>query len=79
LNKLKLKIATPEYVIYFYIPNGEGLPGEIRMNIGDKEATVISRASADNSAGNYEFKAIKAIQERVDKKIFPLEFTQAFY
>jgi hypothetical protein len=78
LNKLKLKIATQEYVIYSYTPEGEGIPGEIRMNIGDDEATVIFRAGEDNSTGRYAFKATKAVKGCVERKNFPLEFTQAW-
>ena len=78
MNKLKLKIATQEYVIYFYIPEGEGMPGEIRMNIGDDEASIISRAGTDNSVGRYAFKAQKAVKECVERRNFPLEFTQAW-
>ena len=78
MNKLKLKIATQEYVVYFYLPEGEGLPGEIRMNIGDNEASIISHAGSDNSAGRYAFKATKAVKDCVERKVFPLEFTQAW-
>ena len=78
MNKLKLKIATQEYVVYFYIPEGEGAPGEIHMNIGDDEASVVSHAETDNSAGRYAFKAAKAVKECVAERNFPLEFTQAW-
>ena len=79
MNKLKLKIATQEYVIYFYIPEGEGTPGEIRMDIGAEEANVVSCASKDNSAKHYGYKASKAVKQCVKEKNFPLEFTQAWY
>ena len=78
MNKLKLKIATQEYVIYFYLPEGEGIPGEISLNIVEDEALILSHAGADNSAGKYAFKAIKAIKGCVERKVFPLEFTQAW-
>jgi len=60
------------------MPEGEGVPGEIRMKIGDNEADVISRASKDNSAEHYGFKAAIAVKECVHRKNFPLEFTQAW-
>ena len=79
MNKLELKEATREYVIYFYRPEGRGTYGEIRMNIGDEEAIVISRSSEDNSAGHYAFKAADAVKECVKERNLPLEFTQAWY
>ena len=77
-NQLKLKYASQEYVVYLYFPEGQGTPGEIRMNIGDEEATVISYAEADNSAGRFAFKATKAVKRCVEEKNLPLEFTQAW-
>ena len=77
MNKLRLKEATQEFVIYLYFPDGKGSPGEIRMNIGDTEAIVLSKSDQD-SAGRYAFKATLAVQERVSKRNFPLEFTQAW-
>ena len=78
MNELRLKIATQEYVIYLYYPEGAGKPGEIRMTIGDKDASVLSRAEKDNSVGRYAFKAGKAVKDCVERKVFPMEFTQAW-
>jgi len=80
LNVLKLKIATPEYVVYFYYPEDKGEPGEIRMNIPEEETIVVSHASGDNSAGHYAFKAAGAIKECVSKtQNIPIKFTNAWY
>ena len=78
MNIMKLKIATPEYVIYHYIPEGKGTPGEIRMDIDGENALITARASNDNSAEHYGYKAAGAVKERVGKKIFPLQFTNAW-
>ena len=75
---LKLKIATQEYVVYLYFPEGKGKPGEIKMIIGDNDASIISHAEYDNSAGRYAYKAIKAMKECIKRKMFPIEFTQAW-
>ena len=77
MNKLELKEATSEYVIYFYRPEGRGTYGEIRMNIGDEEAAIISRSDADNS-GRYAYKATIAVKECVNRRNLPMEFTQAW-
>ena len=77
MNKLELKEANQQYVIYLYRPENNGTYGEIYMNIGDDEAVVVSRASDDN-AGRYAFKATKAVAECVKERNFPLEFTQAW-
>jgi len=79
MNELELKEATKEHVVYFYRPEGRGTPGEIRMVIGDEKATVVSRASEDNSAGHYAFKAARAVKECVGERSFPLRFIQAWY
>ena len=77
MNKLELKEATRDYVIYFYRPEGKGTYGEIRMNLGDEEADIISRSDEDNS-GKYAFKAAIAVKECVHRRNLPLEFTQAW-
>ena len=77
MNKLELKEATKEYVVYFYRPEGRGTCGEIRMNIGDDEAAIVSHSDADNS-GQYAFKAAIAVKECVNRRNLPMEFTQAW-
>ncbi|MCL2086062.1 MAG: hypothetical protein FWH05_00510 [Oscillospiraceae bacterium] len=81
MNKLKLKEATQAYVIYLYYPDGKDKYGEIRMDIGDEEANVTTRADLGNeiTSGSYAFKAAKAVKECVQERNFPLEFTQAWY
>ena len=78
MNELKLKIATQEYVVYLYFPEGIGKPGEIEMKIGDKDASILSRAEKDNSAGRYAYRATKAVKDCVERKVFPMEFIQAW-
>jgi len=78
MNELKLKIATQDYVIYQYFPEGEGKPGEIKITIGNDDASVISHAEEDNSAGRYAYRAIKAVKDCVERKVFPMEFIQAW-
>jgi len=79
MNTLKLKIATPDYVIYFYYPDGKGEPGEVRMDINVGNAFVLTQASNDNSAGHYGFKAANAVKECVADNNIPLEFTNAWH
>ncbi|MCL2086221.1 MAG: hypothetical protein FWH05_01335 [Oscillospiraceae bacterium] len=79
--KLKLKEATQTYVIYLYFPDGKDKCGEIRMNIGDEEAIVLTRVDLGNeiTSGRYAFSAAKAVKERVEKRNYPVEFTHAWY
>ncbi|MDR0248579.1 MAG: hypothetical protein LBI44_02805 [Oscillospiraceae bacterium] len=79
MNKLELKEATQTHVVYLYRPEGRGSYGEIRMNIGDDEAVVLSLSDGDSGAGRYAYKAAKAVKECVDRRNLPLEFTQAWY
>lgn len=80
MNKLRLKEATQAYVVYLYYPDGDNAYGEIRMNVGDKEAVVIARADLGNeiTSGSYAFKAAKAVKECVEERNYPVEFTQAW-
>jgi len=78
LNILELKEATQAHVVYRYRPEGNGEYGEIRMNISDMNSVVVSRSSEDY-LGHYAFKAVKAVEECVKERSFPLEFTQAWY
>jgi len=79
MNVLKLKMATPEYAVYLYYPEGKNEPGELRMDIDAGEVTVISRAAGDNSVGHYAFKAARAIKQCISEtKNFPLELTNAW-
>jgi hypothetical protein len=77
LNKLELKEANQDYVVYRYRPEGKGTSGEIRMNVGDSEASVVSRSAEDN-AGRYAHKATIAVKECVERRNLPMEFTQAW-
>jgi len=78
MNTMVLKEATQKYVTYLYQPEGKGSYGEIRMNIGEDMASIISRSDEDGS-GQYAFKAAIAVQEFVAKRNLPLNFTQAWY
>jgi hypothetical protein len=79
LNKLLLKEATQEHVTYFYQPEGRGKFGVISMMFGIGEPEVESLAEEDSQTGHYAFKAKLAVENIVQKKNFPLEYTQAWY
>ena len=49
------------------------------MNFDENDVNVLSYAENDNSAGHYAFKAATALKERVAKRIFPLEFINAWH
>jgi hypothetical protein len=78
MNRLKLKEANQEFVVYQYLPEDEGTPGEVRMNIGEDKALVVLRAGGDNSAEHYGFQAAKALKKCVEKKNLPLDFINAW-
>ncbi|MFP3153118.1 hypothetical protein LQZ18_01545 [Lachnospiraceae bacterium ZAX-1] len=78
MNRLKLKEANENYVIYFYQPDGEGAYGEILVNIGDHEAKILTKPDSDQF-GTYAFKATRAIIKCIDEKNFPPSFIQAWY
>ena len=78
MNIMRLKEATQGYVVYFYLPESQGEPGEVRMNIGDEKAFVLTRASNDNSAEHYGYKAARAVTECIESNNIPLKFTNAW-
>jgi len=83
LNELVLKELTQEYVIYLYRTETEGSYGEIHMNIGDENATVVSFPDEDSGWGYYAYKAAKAVEscvkEHAEDRNFPSKFIQAWY
>ncbi|MDR1564915.1 MAG: hypothetical protein LBS74_08165 [Oscillospiraceae bacterium] len=78
MNKLVLKEATQEYVIYWYQPQGEGEYGEIKIKSGDENAEVLSKPSSDED-GYFAHKACRKVKECFEKKNLPMNFIQAWY
>ena len=78
MNELILKEYNNNRVVYQYLPEGKGKPGEIEYKIEEKEATVISRASEDQH-GRYGHNATRKIKEYVKREILPLSAIQAWY
>ena len=77
MNELKLKEYNGERIVYLYIPEGDGKPGEIIYDIKTKEATVTTRA-ANDIYGKYGHNATRKIKEYIGREILPLTATQAW-
>ena len=78
MNELILKEYNNDRVVYQYLPEGKGNPGEIEYNIKAQEATILSRASGDQH-GRYGHNATQKIKEYVKREILPLTAIQAWY
>ena len=78
MNTLKLKEANQNYVVYQYRPEDKGVPGEVRMNVGEDKAFIALRAEKDSSTEHYGFKAAKAVKECVEERQLPFEFINAW-
>ena len=78
MNELKLKEYNGERVVYFYIPEGDGNPGEVVYDIKTKEASVTARA-ANDTHGRYGHNAARKIKEYIGREILPINATQAWY
>jgi len=78
MNKLILKSATQDKIIYLYQPEGKGTFGEISIKTGDDEATVNLKSDADET-GYYARKACSKIKEFIEKKNLSMNYTQAWY
>jgi len=78
LNELTLKEFGNKRVIYLYLPEGKGEPGEVEYNIEKQAATVVFRASGDEF-GRYGHNAGKKIKEYISRDVLPINAIQAWY
>ncbi|MDR1736169.1 MAG: hypothetical protein LBR85_04780 [Oscillospiraceae bacterium] len=78
MNRLKLIEYDPVQVVYQYVPEGQGEPGEVVFDFLTGAATVKKRAQNDEF-GKYGHKATRRISEYVEKKNLPMDAIQAWY
>jgi hypothetical protein len=79
MNKLKLKEYTSKHIIYQYIPEGAGEPGEVMFDMLTGGIKVMKRAQNDEF-GTYGHKASSKIKQIVaEDNLLPREFIQAWY
>ena len=78
MNELFLQEYNEERVVYLYIPEGKGKPGEIVYVFSKKEAEIARRAEEDPS-GRYGHNAVRRIKECVeDNHNLPISTIQAW-
>ena len=77
MNKLILKEYNDERIIYQYLPEDDGEPGEVVYDVRAKEASVIMRASKD-LYGRYGHNASRKIEEYVGEDYLPINAYQAW-
>jgi len=78
MNKLKLIEYNAKHVVYQYIPEDKGDPGEIVFDLLTGEAMVNKRAQNDEF-GKYGHNATRRVAEYVEKKNLPIDAIQAWY
>lgn len=78
MNKLKLLEYNSERVVYQYIPEDKGEPGEIVFDILAGVAKVEKRA-ANDEFGKYGHNATRRVSEYIKNKNLPLDAIQAWY
>ncbi len=78
MNKLKLIEFGPKQVVYQYVPEDKGEPGEVTFDFLTGAATVKKRAQNDRF-GKYGHNASRRISEYVEKKNLPMDAVQAWY
>jgi len=78
MNKLKLIEFNTEQVIYQYIPENRGDPGEVIVNMMTGEVSVRKRAQNDEF-GRYGHNASRRVSEYIERKSLPMDATQAWY
>lgn len=79
MNKLKLKARDADRIVYEYLPEGRGTPGEVTYIFTDREATVSKRASEDTANNYYGEKAVFRLEDYVAMGDYPDTATQAWY
>ena len=77
MNELTLKEYNTERVVYLYLPEGDGVPGEVTYDNITKEATVIVRASKDEF-GRYAHNALRKLKEYIGEDYLPIHAIQAW-
>ena len=78
MNELILKEFNSERIVYLYLPEGLGKPGEIVFNIGTKQANISERAQNDEF-GRYGHNAMRRVTEYFTKNNLPMKAIQAWY
>ena len=78
MNELILKEYLADRVVYQYLPEGNGEPGEVACDIRTQEAFVIIRAPEDQY-GQYGDKALDKIKEYIKEDYLPIHAYQAWY
>jgi hypothetical protein len=78
MNKLILKECNGERVVYLYLPEGQGEPGEVVYDIKSQETQVVVRASNDQY-GRYGHNASRKMKEYVGEDYLPMHAYQAWY
>ena len=77
MNELILKEYSAGRVVYHYLPEGDGEPGEVACDTKTKETTVLTRASKDKH-GRYGHNASRKVQEYLGNDYLPLHAYQAW-
>ena len=77
MNKMHLRELTDEYVEYEYYPEGEGVPGIVRMNFSDDYPIILKRAETPSVM--HANHALSAVKKCVLNREFPDIFTNAWY
>ena len=77
MNELRLKEYNLERVVYQYLPEGKGDPGEVAYDMRAKESVVVSRASGDRY-GRYGHNAARKVKEYVGADYLPIHAYQAW-
>jgi len=78
MNRLKLLEYNAKHIIYQYIPEDSGEAGEVVFNINTGEISIAKPAQNDEF-GKYGHKAVKRVEEYIEKKNLPMEAVQAWY
>jgi len=78
MNELILKEFNEKRIIYSYLPEGDGKPGEIFVDMETGKIVIAERAQNDEF-GRYGHNAARRVTEYYEKKNLPMKAIQAWY
>ena len=77
MNQMQLKEFNDKKIVYLFIPENNGNPGEVEYNFESGQARVTK--DAGDPSPSYAHHAILAVERCVEKNNLPINYINAWY